>query len=181
MSEDSQQIEQLKRFLFTEEAAKYQLNNSKEARNLRAVQKNLLTQIQDAGKSGDVAFIVETEKTVLQGDLDRYANSSGMASSLKTALSEFAVIEQHLAIVDDKNQYRLIDKGHSLPRNREKGLPLDEARQAFKSHYARLSNLDKSRLSDDDKKVIDARKTNIFNAINLYIQRQARTLGIEGV
>ncbi|MDR3323177.1 MAG: hypothetical protein LBS89_03135 [Zoogloeaceae bacterium] len=57
-------------------------------------------------------------------------------------------------------------------------MPLDEARQAFKSHYARLSNLDKSRLSDDDKKIIDARKTNIFNAIKLYIQRQAKTLGV---
>ena len=82
-------------------------------------------------------------------------------------------------MVDDKQEYSRVDASHSLPKNRDKGLPLDEARQAFKSHYARLNNLDKSRLSDDEKAIIDARKSNIFNAGKLYALRQAKTLCVE--
>jgi hypothetical protein len=57
-------------------------------------------------------------------------------------------------------------------------LPLDEARQAFKSHYARSSNLDKTRLSEDEKAIIEARKDNMLEAGKIYAQRQARMLGV---
>jgi hypothetical protein len=179
MTRKFSQIERLNRLLFTEEMLKDSLAKSKEARNLESLQGKLLKQIQEAGKSNDAALIVETEKTILQGDLDRYANSRSMVSSLRTALSELDATQKLLAIVDDKNKYGMIDKAHSLAKNREKGLPLDEARQAFKSHYARLNNMDKSRLSDDEKKIIDARKINMFNADKLYTERQAKTLGVE--
>ncbi|GHT84159.1 hypothetical protein FACS1894116_14140 [Betaproteobacteria bacterium] len=149
------------------------------AKRLERSRSKLLQYVQEVGKGGDLALVVATEKGIIQGDLDRYANSAGMVSSLKTALSELEAIERHLVLVADKGKYSLIDEGHSLPKRREKGLPLDEARQAFKSHYARLGNLDKSRLSDDEKAIIDARKSNILNAGKRYAQRQAKILGIE--
>ncbi|GHU38632.1 hypothetical protein AGMMS50256_38070 [Betaproteobacteria bacterium] len=37
----------------------------------------------------------------------------------------------------------------------------------------------KSRLSDDEKAIIEARKHNIFQAGKLYALRQAKTLGVE--
>jgi hypothetical protein len=37
--------------------------------------------------------------------------------------------------------------------------------------------MDKSRLNDDEKKVIDVRKSAIFTAGKLYAERQAKTLG----
>jgi hypothetical protein len=92
---------------------------------------------------------------------------------------ELAAIEKLLAIVNDKTCYRQIDQAHILPQNRENGLPLDKARQAFKSHHARQGNLDKAKLSEDEKKIIAARKSNMLNAGKLYAQRQARTLGTE--
>jgi len=55
----------------------------------------------------------------------------------------------------------------------------DEARQALSSHYTRLNNLDKSRLDDDEKKMIDTRKSAIFAARNLYTERQAKNLEID--
>ncbi|MCW5222207.1 hypothetical protein D5041_00935 [Verminephrobacter aporrectodeae subsp. tuberculatae] len=102
-----------------------------------------------------------------------------MTNSLKAAIGELSVAERHIGIVDDPQKYRAVDQAHSLPRNRKGGLPLDEARQALASHYTRLNNLDKARLVDDEKKVIDARKTAVFEAVKLYTARQAKTLGVD--
>jgi hypothetical protein len=150
------------------------------ARRLNKTHDDLLNQIRKIGKSADLSLMVAAEKTVVQNDLSHHANSKSksMVSSLKAALSELDATQKLLAIVDDKRKYAPVNESYSLSRNREKGLPLDEARQAFKSHYARLNNMDKSCLSDDEKKNIDARKTNMFNAGKLYAQRQAKTLDV---
>jgi len=148
------------------------------AKRLNKTHDDLLNQIREIGKSADLSLMVAAEKTVVQNDLSHHANSKSMVSSLKAALLELDATQKLLAIVDDKRKYAPVNESYSLPKNREKGLPLDEALQAFKSHYARLNNMDKSRLSDDEKKNIDARKTNMFNAGKLYAQRQAKTLGV---
>ena len=57
-------------------------------------------------------------------------------------------------------------------------LPFDEARQALAGHVARLNNMDKSRLDDDEKKIIDARRAAVSSAIKLYMTLQAQALGI---
>ncbi|PKP67748.1 MAG: hypothetical protein CVT83_07890 [Alphaproteobacteria bacterium HGW-Alphaproteobacteria-5] len=102
-----------------------------------------------------------------------------MTSSLTTAINEIAVIERHIGIVDDRDRYRTVDQAHSLPKNRKGGLPLDEARQALASHYTRLTNMDKSRCDDAEKKIIEARKSAIWEAGKLYAARQATSLGID--
>jgi hypothetical protein len=148
-------------------------------KSLQKTRGRLLDHVREIGKRGKLESIVSTEKVIVESDLEHYANSKGMFSSLNAALMELAAIEKLLSIVDDKTGYKQVDRAYSLPKNRENGLPLDEARQAFKSHYARLGNLDKARLSEVEKKIIDARKNNMLNASKLYAQRQARTLGIE--
>ncbi len=102
-----------------------------------------------------------------------------MTGSLKTALSEFSVIEQKLGIVDDPEKYKQVDEDCSLPKNRSKGLPIDEARQVFRSHFARLGNLDKSPSDDIQKQIIHARRTALGIAEKDYIARQAKTLGVD--
>ncbi|GHT92261.1 hypothetical protein FACS1894116_02140 [Betaproteobacteria bacterium] len=148
-------------------------------KSLQKTRNTLLKHVRLVGKRSDLELIIATEKAIVEGDLEHYANSKGMISSLNAALLELEAIEQLLTIVDDKNEYERVNNAHSLPGNREKGLPLDEARQAFKSHYARLNNLDKSRLADDEKSIIDARKSNLYTAGRLYTRRQAKTLGVE--
>ena len=54
-----------------------------------------------------------------------------MADSLKAALNEFAALEQQLDMVDKPEQYKPVDAAYSLPKSRNKGLPMDEARQSF--------------------------------------------------
>ena len=56
---------------------------------------------------------------------------------------------------------------------------MDEARQAFGSHRARLGNYLKYRLEDTEKQVIQARRTALSSAEKDYIERQAKTLGVE--
>jgi cell division septal protein FtsQ len=146
------------------------------AKGLNEARAVLLQHLHDVGNSGNLELIVATEKIIVQGDLEHYANSKNMESSLRAALSELEAIQRLLAIIDDKSRYIHVDESYSLSRNREKGLPVDEARQAFKSHYARLNNMDKTRLSDDEKSIIDARRNNVFRASKLYAQHQTKTL-----
>ena len=122
---------------------------------------------------------IYSELPSIKNDLDRYSNSKPMVDSLKAALNEFAVIERQLGMVDKAEQYKPVDAAYSLPKSRSKGLPMDEARQSFRSHSARLGNLDKSRLDDTEKQIIDARRAALSTAERYYIKRQARTLGVE--
>lgn len=138
-----------------------------------------LLKLRETGDSGDLNLILSTERKLLQNDLEKNASNPAIASSLKTALKELKAAEKLLGIVDDPEKYRSVDQAHSLPKNRKGGLPLDDARQAFSSHYARLLNQDKSRLTDEEMKILEARKLNMWKAEKLYTERQAKTLGVE--
>ncbi|GHT86932.1 hypothetical protein AGMMS49543_21390 [Betaproteobacteria bacterium] len=171
---------ELQRLLILEEVSAVVVAKTPETAALNSSRSDLLKHVREIGKSNDLAFIVASEKIIVRGDLERYANSPAMVASLKKALAELETVERHLPLVDDPSQYRLVDATHRFPKNRKGGLPWDEARQALGSHYTRLDNLDKSRLSDDEKATIEARKHNIFQAGKLYAGRQAITLGVEG-
>jgi hypothetical protein len=172
-------IAQLQRLLVVEGGWTKEHAVAPTAQNLDKARNNLLNHVKEVGKSNDLSLIVATEKAIIEDERKNHANSKGMVSSLDAALAELKATEKLLSIVDDKVKYGSISQGYSLPKNREKGLPLDEARQAFKSHYARLNNLDRARLSENEKKIIDTRKSNMLQAGKLYAERQAKTLGID--
>lgn len=172
-------LEKLNRLLSVEEDFTEELRNTRAAKRLQGARSDLLQYIREVGRSEDLTLIVATERTIVDGDLSRYANSQAMTSSLTTAINEIAAIERHIGIVDDRDRYRAVDQAHSLPKNRKGGLPLDEARQALASHYTRLTNMDKSRGGDAEKKIIEARKSAIWEAGKLYAARQAKTLGVD--
>jgi len=171
-------LERLDRMLSEEEVAVETRRKTKAARQLTDSRQQLLAIIRQATSSADPSLIVAVEKTIVEGDLVRYANSVSMSKSLNVALNELAAIERHLEIVDDLTHYQPVDQAHRLPKNRRANLPLDEARQALASHQARLENLDKSRLDDDEKQLVDARKAAMSAAGRGYIERQLSTLGI---
>lgn len=171
--------EKLIRLLAVEDTAMVNLKATSSAKKLAASRQRLLNHIKEVAKSGDLQDMISTEKEIITNDLERHSNSTIMEGSLKAAINEMSVIQKHLAIVDDPQKYKAVDEAHSLPKNRQRGLPLDEARQGFKSHFARLVNMDKSRLDDDEKKIIDARKSMISTAQKLYMARQANTLGVD--
>lgn len=168
----------LDRLLSSEEGMLDVLNQSSAARRVSHTRCEILQLVREVTAQADLGLIVACERSIVSGDLDRYANSLPMTRSLTTALNEIAAIGRHIDLVDDPVRYQMIDAAHSLPKNRRNGLPYDEARQALASHLARLGNLDKSRLGDDEKQIIDARRAALREAMKLYEARQARTLGV---
>lgn len=165
-------------FLLEESFRIEETNQTPEAKNLSDTRKKILNNLKELGKNTDAELIVETEKQILQFDLSHHANSAAMKNSLKNAVNELNVILHHLKVIEDPEAYKAVDEAYSLPKNRQNGLPVDEARQAFKSHFARLVNLDKSRLNDEEKRIIDVRKANINVAKKLYIEKQQQVLDI---
>ncbi|UTO27845.1 hypothetical protein [Bartonella harrusi] len=155
------------------------LDETIEARRLYGARSDLCNLICAIGRSGDLSLLLAAECNIIAEDLNRHANSSAMVSSLKTALIELNVIKKHVKFVADSEKYQLINEGYSLSKNRKNGLPYDEARQAMASHYARLSNLDKSRLTAVEKSIIDARKQNIKTAQRLYEKMQEKAIGLK--
>ena len=169
----------IKRSLATEAQAIEKNRATPSARELVDARKALLARIKEIAATGKAELIVEMEKDFIQNDLDRYAkaNDKEMTGSLNAALLGVAAIEQQLEIVDDPERYKAIDRGHGLPKNRKQGLPLDEARQSFASHRARLGNYVKYRLEETEKQIIHERRRALGIAEKDYIARQAKTLG----
>ena len=167
------------RLLSVERYAVSSVRATREGQNLETSQRNLLKSLRELGKSGNLPLIIAVEKTIIEAERAYYANSRAMDASLKTALQELDVVQKHIGIVDDPVCYKAVDEVYSLPRSRKGGLPNDEARQALRSHHTKLNNMDKARLGDVEKQLIDARKSNIFQAGKLYRERQVRALTAE--
>ena len=169
----------IKRPLATEAQAIEKNRATPSARALVDARKALLARIKEIAATGKAELIVEMEKDFIQNDLDRYAkaNDKEMTGSLNAALLGVAAIRQQLEIVDDPEGYKAIDRGHGLPKNRKQGLSLDEARQSFASHRARLGNYVKYRLEETEKQIIHERRKALGIAEKDYIARQAKTLG----
>ena len=163
--------------LFEEEIFIRGMRLTSAGQSLSETRKKLLNHIREIVKTSDAPLMIATELAILQNDFDRYANSRAMESSLQSAINEMEVIRRHFAIIHTP-AYATVNAAFSLPKNRQKGQPLDEARQSFRSHYARLANLDKSRLDDDEKEIIDARQEMFGVAQEIYISCQLQVLGI---
>jgi len=178
MSKAKLPLNELERLLTREDGYMQEAARTQASRRLQAVRKGLQEHVATVGQTGNLALMISTEKAIVDGDLQRHVNSPEMANSLGTALAELDVIEKHLALVMDPARYQTVNEAYSLPRNRRNGLPYDEARQALASHQTRLTNLDKSRLSGDEKVLIDGRKANMKMALLLYSGMQIQAIAI---
>jgi len=153
------------------------LRATRSAHSLSAKRKEMLDYLRALVRSGNLRQVIRVEVAIVEGDLCNYANSAEMVRSLKKALVELAAVVRHLDLVADAEKYALIDQGHSLPGKRRKGLPLDDSRLALESHLGRLRNMDKARLDEDEKELIEARKALLAAAITGYTILQANALG----
>ena len=176
-----EQEDQRQRLLGRESVAVDEHREAPSAAKLVDARKALIAYVREIAASGKAEAIIEMEKDFIQNDLEHYARADDkeMIGSLNAALLGVAAIKQQLEIVDDPQKYQAIDRGHALPKNRKQGLPLDEARQSFSSHRARLGNYVKYRLEETEKQLVRERKKALGIADKDYIARQARTLGVE--
>ncbi|MCL6230331.1 hypothetical protein [Bartonella bilalgolemii] len=149
------------------------------AKKLQSARNYLYNHMRDIGKSGNLLLLLEEERYIVANGLVKYGNSKSMISSLKTALIEIDTIRKHVAFLENPEKYQVINEAYNLPKNRKGGLPYDEARQAMASHYTRLGNLDKSRLTSAEKSIIDVRRDNMKVMRKLYEKMQAKAIGID--
>ena len=171
-------IERFNRLLLDERASWFEIQKSPDAMSLAETRLDIRDHLRDVGKSGDIGLILATEKAILVTDFTLYANSPAMSGSLRTALHELVAAEKLLPKVADPARYKAVDEDHSLGKNRKGGVPLDEARQFFRSHDTRLVNMDRSRLDDAEKAIIDERKRNVRVAEKVYTAVQLKVLGL---
>ena len=174
-----QQREARQNLLMLEASAVKKHDQAPSAIELVNARKALLAHVKEVTASGEAEWIIALERDIVENDLDRYTHADAlMTGSLKAALDEIAAIERQLEFVDDPEKYKAVNNAHSLSKNRNRGLTLDEARQSFRSHRARLGNQAKTRMDDIEKQIIHARRTALGAAERGYIKRQARTLGV---
>ena len=175
-----QQSEERDRLLGLEAVAVERHREAPSAAKLVDTRKDLIAHVKEIAASGNAEAIIEMEKDFIQNDLERYAKADDkeMTGSLNASLLGVAAIKQQLELVDDPQKYQAIDRGYALPKNRKQGLPLDEARQSFASHRARLGNYVKYRLEEAEKQLVRERIKALGIAEQDYIARQARTLGV---
>ncbi len=149
----------------------------KDIRETRTDQRAALLEI---SREGETEHILEAERILLVQEQEHLVGSQAMASSLNIAIKELDAALSTLERVRDPDAYQSVADSFSLDKNRVGGLPRDEARQFFRSHLARLGNLDKGRLSDSERDVLKARMFNIRTAEHQYKKLQEQALGIEG-
>ena len=164
--------------LVTEWAGFTARERSAQAGKYREAQAQLLTQVKAIGQSGDIDLILASERTILENEFLKYGNSAGMRQSVKTSLVELAGAEKHVEIVRNPDHYRILDVGFQRPRHRREGLANDEARQFFRSHNARLLNQDRARLTNEEKRTLEARRSSLRIAEKTYIGLQREALGL---
>ena len=151
---------------------------SRGSREYREAQGELLSAVTAVGRTGAIDTILAAERAILDNELRQYGNSAGVRQSMNAGLTELAGAEHHLEIVRSPDRYRSLDKLFQRPRNRRQGLPDDEARQFFRAHNARLLNQDRSRLTDEEKRTLEARRSNLRAAEKGYIALQRDALGL---
>ena len=139
----------------------------------------LLALTKDAGATKDIDLILKVEKAYIVNDLNLYGNSADMRGSLSEALAGLQQTERMVDMVRDPARYAVIDEAHGLKKSRKSGLPYDDARKFFPAQVMRLRNMDKSRLSNEEKTIVNQRQHNLRTAERVYTSMQRNTLGVE--
>ena len=118
------------------------------------------------------------ERGQLQIELKKFASDPAHQSSLKAGIQQMTIIERSLDLVQDHKAYQIIDKAFMLETSRRDGLPDDDARKAIRSHKTRLANINRTRMSKEERKVLKQRQKNMDRIEKIYIDLQKKALGI---
>ena len=170
-------LDRLDEDLLDERAAYIGRERSQAAEQYRESQAAVLNTTRLIGKTGDIELILAAEREILQNEVRFYGNSASMKGSLGNAIEELDQSQGMLSLVSNPELYAAVDASHANAKSRVSGLPKDAARQFFASHNARLLNADKSRLTETEKQLVDARRSNIRVAASIYAALQEQALG----
>jgi len=178
MTSVAELLDEERALLIAEEKAVLHARTTLAFQQIERARKKLLAFLRRVLASRNIELIIATERMLIEGDLLRYTTSTEMEKSLTSAQGEMVAIEFHLMLLADSARYRFVDELHRTTKTREGDYPLDTARLGLNSHITRLKNLDRSRLDEAEKEMIDVRREYMALARRLYIERQTATLGL---
>ena len=144
--------------------------------DLLIARKKVIEGLQNLQQRDDIVESLTGEHYILEAELEYHGNSSIMIKSLNNAMDELDAALRMVERVRKPEEYRITNEDADLEKNRVGDLPNDQARQFFRAQFARLKNIDKSRLSDSEKDVLKARRDNLRVAELHYIRLQEKAL-----
>lgn len=127
----------------------------------------------------DIDFMLQDERLMLTHSLAFDANSPEEKSSLQTAIIQLDESRRCFeALLSDPLAYKKNEATYSS-KKKEAGLPLDAARDFFRSHSTRLGNILSGKSLRIEKELIRQRKDNLHVVKDAYIEIQRKALNPE--
>jgi hypothetical protein len=130
-------------------------------------------------KDRDVGSMLEDERLILTRSLKFDASSQEEKNSLKAAIEQLDESRGCFeSLTADPEAYKKNEK--TFPsKKKEAGLPLDAARDFFKSRATRLTNILTGKSSHYEKVLVRQRKDNLNIIKDCHAELQRKALGIE--
>ena len=134
--------------------------------------------LRQQAKEGNIASMLDDERLLLTHSLKFDANSTEEKNSLQSAIAQLDESRRCFnALTANPAAYKeMLDAFSS--KKKEAGLPLDAAREFFKSHATRLSNILSGKSSHFEKVLVRQRKVNLQIVKDAYVELQRKALGI---
>ncbi len=162
--------------------AKTQTLDSPQYKNQEKTTSDVLAFLQKIAQSRNIHLLLDVERLVMEHSLQYDTNSPEERQSVKVALEQLDMCKKCLhSLAHNPAGYReSVDPTYSN-KTREAGLPLDAARQFFKSHTTRLTNNLVSKASHVEKLLLRQRKENVAVMRDCYVELQQKALNIAPV
>lgn len=135
--------------------------------------------LRQQGKDKNIGSMLKDERLMLTHSLKFDANSTEEKNSLKSAIAQLDESRQCFeALTTKPDAYK--DMVNTYPtKKKEADLPLDAARDFFKSHNTRLTNILSGKAAHFEKLLVTQRKDNLRVIKDAYVELQRKALGLE--
>ena len=134
--------------------------------------------LRQQAKEGNISSMLDDESIMLSHSLEFDANSQEEKNSLRTAIDQLDESRRCFAsLTSNPGAYK--ENVDTFPsKKKEAGLPLDAAREFFKSHSTRLTNILSGKSSHYEKVLVRQRKDNLKVIKDAYVELQRKALGL---
>lgn len=140
---------------------------------------DMVTYLRQQAKDKNIASMLYDERLILTHSLQFDANSKEEKSSLNSAIAQLDESRQCFdSLLSNPAAYNEMQTTYPT-KKKEAGLPLDAARDFFKSHSTRLSNILSGKSSHFEKVLVRQRKDNLQVIRDAYVELQRKALGME--
>ncbi len=128
----------------------------------------------------NIGSMLEDERLLLVHSLKFDANSVEEKNSLQSAIAQLDEGRRCFEFLTTEPQAYKMHEASYPAKKKEAGLPLDAARDFFKSHATRLTNILSGKSSHFEKLLVRQRKDNLRVIREAYVELQRKSLGKEG-